>query len=59
MIDEVIHNLEQFDRQSQRLEWSLRLQGASRRELVELVEARENERMRLVALIEGRGDAEH
>src|SRR5580704_1052606 len=50
-IDDRIFTLEQYDRQSFRLEWSLRLQGGSTEEIRQLVTAREAERERLVGLM--------
>ena len=53
------HTLEEYDRESMRLEWALRLQGGSTLEVRELIGAREAERQRLVALIEGRDDVRY
>jgi hypothetical protein len=44
--------LEDFDRESMRLEWALRLQGGSTLEIRELISARENARQRRVELEE-------
>jgi hypothetical protein len=55
---ETIHNIEQYDRQTAKLEFAARLRGDSMAEVAELVGARETERQRLVALLEGRADAD-
>jgi len=55
---DVVHNLEQYDRQTERLRWSATLRGDSTAEIAELVGARETERQRLVALMNGRDNAD-
>lgn len=51
---ETVHNLEQWDRESQRLEWAARLRGDSAEELRDLIRAREDERERLARQVHGR-----
>jgi len=48
MIDETIRSLEDFDRQTMRLEWAAKLRGDSTAEVVDLVASREAERERLI-----------
>ena len=55
---EVIYNLKEWDRQTERLRRSAALRGDSTAEIAEMVAAREDERQRLVALMEGRGNAD-